>query len=344
MRSNTVIIIFIGVLVLGLIALLAYVSYTGESPGTLIAGLTLLWGSIRAKVFGRGINFNLNEGRTHTAIPQANLVPANVQMIPTGTLIPAPTVHLPAAPVQARAQRIGLFEQSTLNQVPTSLGIPDKFSAGNSRYVWLLDNGHGGLINGEYQTAGKRSPTFEDGSIVYEGVFNRDVVNLIAKKCVEKGIDYEILVPSPEDVSLGARTRKANQIHASESRKCIYVSVHANAFSPHDEEELDFNSARGIETFYFKKNSSESLDGKKAAEVFQKHLLAFTNLKDRKVKGANFFVLRNTQSKMVSVLTENGFMTNREEARLLLDPVFKEKVADAHIEAMLEIDTGQLFG
>ena len=27
-----------------------------------------------------------------------------------------------------------------------------------SRYTWLLDAGHGGIIDGVYQTAGKRSP------------------------------------------------------------------------------------------------------------------------------------------------------------------------------------------
>ena len=36
-----------------------------------------------------------------------------------------------------------------------------------SRYTWLLDPGHGGIIDGVYQTAGKRSPIFPDGSVLY---------------------------------------------------------------------------------------------------------------------------------------------------------------------------------
>ena len=51
-----------------------------------------------------------------------------------------------------------------------------------SKYIWLLDPGHGGLIDGVYQTRGKRSPPFADGSILYEGVFNRDVVSRILAK------------------------------------------------------------------------------------------------------------------------------------------------------------------
>ena len=52
-----------------------------------------------------------------------------------------------------------------------------------SRYTWLLDPGHGGFIDGVYQTAGKRSPEFPDGSRLYEGEFNRDVVSRIMDLC-----------------------------------------------------------------------------------------------------------------------------------------------------------------
>ena len=39
----------------------------------------------------------------------------------------------------------------------------------------ILDAGHGGIIAGEYQTAGKRSPVWSDGTILYEGEFNRAI-------------------------------------------------------------------------------------------------------------------------------------------------------------------------
>lgn len=41
--------------------------------------------------------------------------------------------------------------------------------------IVLLDNGHGGLINGEYTTPGKRKDWGADG-IIYEGEFNRAIV------------------------------------------------------------------------------------------------------------------------------------------------------------------------
>ncbi|MCG9704983.1 hypothetical protein [Photobacterium damselae] len=39
--------------------------------------------------------------------------------------------------------------------------------------LFILDAGHGGIINGQYQTAGKRSPIWSDGSQLFEGEFKR---------------------------------------------------------------------------------------------------------------------------------------------------------------------------
>ena len=49
--------------------------------------------------------------------------------------------------------------------------IKKAMSDKKQKYTWLLDPGHGGMIDGEYQTAGKRSPEFEFGQY-FEGVGN----------------------------------------------------------------------------------------------------------------------------------------------------------------------------
>ena len=41
-----------------------------------------------------------------------------------------------------------------------------------SKYLYIFDPGHGGLVDGKYQTAGKRSPKFADGKVLFEGVNN----------------------------------------------------------------------------------------------------------------------------------------------------------------------------
>ena len=45
----------------------------------------------------------------------------------------------------------------------------------SKKLVILLDAGHGGIIDGEYQTSGKRSPKWGDGSQYFEGKGNRQI-------------------------------------------------------------------------------------------------------------------------------------------------------------------------
>jgi len=200
-----------------------------------------------------------------------------------------------------------------------------------AKYTWLLDPGHGGLIDGVYQTAGKRSPDFWDNSILYEGVFNRDVVSRIVQLCQNHDIDVINLVDTNEDLSLRHRVTKANLLH-KENHNSIYISVHANAFG----NGKDFNSASGICTFHHL-NSSR---GKRLADVLQPHLVEKSGFRDRGViandKWANFYVLRKTH--MPAVLSENGFMTNLSDAEALMTDEMRQKIAEAHFAMILEIE------
>jgi len=104
-----------------------------------------------------------------------------------------------------------------------------------SHYLWIFDNGHGGIIDGVYQTAGKRSPKWEDGTQLFEGEFNRSIVDRLVKMCKDNNIDCINLVDTQEDISLRKRTDAANDIYReqlqNDGKPCIYVSVHANGFS-----------------------------------------------------------------------------------------------------------------
>ena len=210
-----------------------------------------------------------------------------------------------------------------------------------SRYTWLLDAGHGGIINGVYQTAGKRSPRFPDGSVLYEGEFNRAIVKQIkklarSKFCGDPNIKIiDILDGSREDIPLRQRISIANKIHKEENN-CIFVSVHANAFGNGKE----FNQAKGVCTFHHYKSSK----GKKLAESLQKHLADITPLRDRGIRSndtwANFYVLRKTH--MPAVLSENGFMTNFDDATALLDPGVRRQIAAAHWGMIQEIEKNGL--
>jgi len=204
-----------------------------------------------------------------------------------------------------------------------------------ARYTWLLDPGHGGIIDGVYQTAGKRSPAFPDGTVLYEGEFNRHVVQHILNLSAKYRFDAIDLVNSQEDMPLRERVRKANAIH-KERGNCIYVSIHANAFGNGHE----FNSAKGICTFHHVRSQK----GKSLATSLQRWLADLTNFRDRGViandKWANFYVLRKTH--MPAVLSENGFMTNFDDATALLDPRVRRSIGDAHFAMMQEIQCNGL--
>lgn len=227
-----------------------------------------------------------------------------------------------------------------------------------SRYTWLLDPGHGGFIDGVYQTAGKRSPLFPDGSQFFEGEFTRDIARRIvalsdgsygnglrSRRLRNKvnrakfSLDVVNLVDTEEDVPLRTRVNTANQIHR-EKRNCIYISIHANAHGMGRSFKDPKAKARGTCTFYHYKSSK----GEVLAESLQRWLADLTPFRNRGIRAnetwANFYVLRKTH--MPAVLSENGFMTNFDDATLLMDPDVRQAVANAHYNMMLEIDENGL--
>ena len=90
----------------------------------------------------------------------------------------------------------------------------------------LLDNGHGSIIDSQYQTSGKRSPIWSDGSQLFEGEFNRAIVNRIVEALTALEIPYVNIAPEYRDVSLKTRMNRANKYSA---RNSFYLSIHSNA-------------------------------------------------------------------------------------------------------------------
>jgi len=199
------------------------------------------------------------------------------------------------------------------------------------RYMWCLDNGHG------KKTPGKRSPLFDDKvTRLFEYQFNRDIVKRIQVSLKAKGVSCYITVPEINvDDFLAGRVERANNLRSKLPK--IFVSVHANAAPAANPE--SWAQARGIETWYFHGSRS----GQKLAAVFQKHLIAHTGFRDRKIKSKpenQFYVLSKTT--MPAILTENGFFNHKAEALELMKPSVRQKIADAHVAAILEIERNGL--
>lgn len=190
-----------------------------------------------------------------------------------------------------------------------------------------IDDGHG------KETAGKRTPIFADG--IYKGTymiendFNEAVAKLLPSMFSKVGVQVVMVAYEEYDVPLATRVQRANDANAD-----AYISIHANAYG----DGVTFNDANGVESWIYSKANYETYN---LAEKIQYQLATRTGRRDRGVKeSTSLYVL--SQTRMPAVLIEGGFMTNLEEAYLLLDDSYRLKCAEAVFYGVCEhfgIDT-----
>lgn len=176
------------------------------------------------------------------------------------------------------------------------------------KYHWILDAGHGGMKNGKYTTAPAKMWKFEDGLIIYEGVINRAITNLLIKDLDKYGIDYSLVHDEDIDTRLSTRTLRANNIYYK-NRNAIFLSIHSNS-----------GKGEGFEVF----TTPGDTKSDKVADIFCETYKMFfpefplrCDLSDKDLdKEANFQVLRETACP--ALLVENLFFDNRKEAEFLL--------------------------
>ena len=190
----------------------------------------------------------------------------------------------------------------------------------------LLDNGHGGLINGVYQTPGKRSPVWSNDTQVFEGEFNRAIVNGVIEQLTSLKIPYVNIAPEYEDTSLAERVKRANRYAGSD---CFLVSVHSNA-----------GGGAGCEVFtskgQTKSDAIATIFVQKYRQVFPNEVLRTDYSDGDPDKESDFYML--TKTKMPAILTENFFMDNERECReFLLSREGRQKIIDYHVQAILEV-------
>lgn len=189
-------------------------------------------------------------------------------------------------------------------------------------YLVILDPGHG------LDTAGKRTPFFDDGTFMHENEFNRSVVRKIDTllECHEN-IDVVFTTTEKRDISLEERVNRVNALYDKVRNlydKIVLISVHANALTG------AWGSQNGTETYYYPTNPVD----KAFAEIIHKYLVQATKLRDRGVIGEQFYIMKN--AKMTACLCECAFMDNLEEAKLLLTDEFRQSCAEGITKGMLE--------
>ena len=201
----------------------------------------------------------------------------------------------------------------------------------NSKTLVILDNGHG------IDTPGKRSPAWSNGTQLFEWKFNRDIVDYIIQYLQVANISYVKLIEEYQDISLKERVDRINTIYKEnkDKYKVYLISVHGNAAD-------NAPTANGIEVF----TSIGETKSDTIAEVFYSKLknLGWKMRPNRSNKGGkeeNFYILKN--SHCPAVLTENGFYTNEEECKKMLDYYWQKEIALAHYKAIQDIEFKDLL-
>ena len=212
----------------------------------------------------------------------------------------------------------------------------------------IIDPGHGGPYGG---TAGVTTDISEKVSTL--------AVAKKLKKKLEQRLGVKVYLTRRDDycVLMRERCSLANRVKGD-----LLLSIHFNG---------DSNSkARGTEVYFFSEAlTSEAramaalenadfegeieelgkgtgldfilgsmaqnqflTESSELAELVQVNLVKKLDTKDRGVKQADFYILRYVY--MPSVLVEIGFMSNKEEEKITIDPVYQDKTADAICDAV----------
>lgn len=201
----------------------------------------------------------------------------------------------------------------------------------NSKHLFLVDYGHGGLINGIYQTQGKRSPKFDDGSVLYEGVNNRDNAVRIMSLLAQNGFECKDIVNSNADIPLSKRVKDANEL--AKTHKCVYISIHSDAQG----DGTTWQPASGISVYTSKGQTKSDVFASLVIDALEEQFVNTVKWRKDDIdkdedKEENFYVLKETS--MPAVLLELGFHTNKEEAKRMLTNEWKDKVCKAILNAV----------
>ena len=227
-------------------------------------------------------------------------------------------------------------KQSTTNTQTAQTQTQPNTSTGNKKYTIVVDAGHGG----------------HDSGARGNGYNEKDIALQVATKLANNlRQDYNVIMTRNSDffVPLDTRAKIGNDANAD-----FFISIHLNSSSS--------SSANGTEVFYYSKKDQGSyaaqvakfenrVDGsygdvpfsdfilndifyrknqktsQAIAETVLDNLINTTGLRRRGVIGANFAVLRGSNSP--SILVELGFMNNYSDLSHYLTPEGQESAASA---------------
>lgn len=177
----------------------------------------------------------------------------------------------------------------------------------------VIDPGHGGS---------------DPGAVASDGTLEKDVVLSIAKHLearLNQAAVYTILTrsgdgwvkPGPGSSFFGSKRQDLVERAeiANRSQADLFISIHCNSFPQ--------SIWYGAQTFYYPGRE----ESRRLAVAIQTELVRCLGPNRRQANAGDYRVLK--EAEMPAVVVEAGFLSNPREARLLADPSYQEKVAEA---------------
>ncbi|OFW46773.1 MAG: hypothetical protein A2163_06385 [Actinobacteria bacterium RBG_13_35_12] len=151
----------------------------------------------------------------------------------------------------------------------------------------------------------------------------RSVVNFCRDILSKNGIETVLSIGDDErqNIFLYDRIEYANRIDAD-----MLISIDLNY-------SVDKN-ANGCSCFYFKGLKSYSIPGYKIANMIQDKITGNLKVLDCRVHGANYAILKSTDT--TSVVVEPAFISNFKEREKLKESGYQIKISENIVEAILE--------
>lgn len=193
------------------------------------------------------------------------------------------------------------------------------FQKAEGKTLIVIDAGHGGS---------------DPGKVGINKALEKDInlsIALMLKEYLEKK-DITVIMTRDSDNGLYAKSAsnkkrsdlKARVNIANESKPELVISIHQNSYQTKD--------CKGAQVFYYK----DSLQGEKLAGYIQQSLILNVDQDNKRniKENSNYFLLKEIT--VPTVIVECGFLSNPEEAELLITNEYQEKIAYGIFAGIIE--------
>ena len=216
-----------------------------------------------------------------------------------------------------------------------------------SHYLWLIDEGHGGLENGVYTTPAEKGKQYtfeEDDLTIYEGKVNRNIGFKLKEKLTKENIDFASINDPVKDTSLKDRVTFIDKLYHEERQRgktAILLSIHSNAMTKPEEIKGQGQTIASYNSVWTSRGQTKS---DKVSEFFyrayEEEIPEKRVAKDRSDGDndfeADFYILRKSDGP--AVLVESLFFDNRKDAEFLLSEDGQAKIASALFKGILDCE------